>query len=280
VLAVSRGGARRLYTRRGEDVGARFPELLEALSFEGAIEGMVVAPSAEGRPSRIALEARLARPRAARAGNVPSRLLAYDLLDLAGEDLRGLALRERRARLEALAPATDRIAVTALLAAADWAALDALRMRAREGGAAGIVLKSWTASYPAEWLELRCDPLTAQLVLLYVERAAAGAPTATLGAWRGGELVPVAKADLADPELAARVVDYVRERRVDRFGPVEQVRAEAAEALVVAAAFAGVEPAPRRKAGLLLREARIVAVLEAAEPAEAARLEELEALLS
>src|SRR5690606_4347599 len=39
VQAVSDQGVRRLYTRTGEDIGGTFPDMLEALDFDGAIDG-------------------------------------------------------------------------------------------------------------------------------------------------------------------------------------------------------------------------------------------------
>jgi DNA ligase-1 len=279
VLAVSERGERRLYTRRGVDVGARFPEILDAHSIEGALEGVIVARDAEGRVARAALDKRLGSGRV-RAGDGPVQLILHDAHALAGEALGGLALRTRRARLEALAGALPsvRIVVGALEELADWAALDGLRAAARAAGAAGVVLKPWDARYrEAGWLEARCDPLTARLVLLYLERGLE-APTATLGAWRGESLVPVAKAALPDPGTAAAIADYVAERRVDRFGPVEQVRADADQGLVVEAAFDALEAAPRRKARLVLRGARVTAVRGELAPRAAARVEELAAL--
>jgi hypothetical protein len=103
--------------------------------------------------------------------------------------------------------------------------------------------------------------------------------TATLGAWSGGGLVPVAHAALPDPETAAAIEDYVADRRVDRFGPVEQVRADADQGLVVEAVFDAVEAAPRRKAGLVLRGARVAALHPDLAPGAAVNVAELEALL-
>jgi len=39
VQAVNEGGAKRLYSRTGEDIGKSFPDVLEALTFEAAIDG-------------------------------------------------------------------------------------------------------------------------------------------------------------------------------------------------------------------------------------------------
>jgi DNA ligase-1 len=281
VLAVVERGERRLYTRRGEDVTARFPEIADALAIEAAFEGVILMRDAEGRLARAALEARLGRRRRGRAAEPAALLLVHDLLALSGEDLRELALRERRARLEALAarlPA-ERVALTSVAPATDWLALDAARAQARIGGAAGVMLKAQDATYSAAaWLEWRCDPLSARLVLLTLERGP-DAPTATLGAWSGDRLVTVAKATLGEDGTAAAIADYVSERRVDRFGPVEQVRADTQHGLVVEAAFEAVEPAPRRKAGLVLRGAQVSAVRDDLTPTDAARVEALLALL-
>src|SRR5690606_35859178 len=39
VQAVSEGGVRRLYSRTGDDISSAFPDILEAMDYEGAIDG-------------------------------------------------------------------------------------------------------------------------------------------------------------------------------------------------------------------------------------------------
>src|SRR5690606_29057824 len=48
--AVGEGGVRRLYSRTGDDVATAFPDLVDAIDFEAAIDGelLVGSPSATG----------------------------------------------------------------------------------------------------------------------------------------------------------------------------------------------------------------------------------------
>ena len=66
---------------------------------------------------------------------VPVVLVAYDLLEESGEDLRPLALSERRGRLLALlarTPSAGRLVLSPSVELPDWAAAAEARHRARE----------------------------------------------------------------------------------------------------------------------------------------------------
>src|SRR5690606_5864270 len=130
----------------------------------------------------------------------------------------------------------------------------------------------------AEWVEWRCEPHRLDAVVLYVDWGA-WTPAATVGVRERDALVPLAKVVLADREAAAAVAGYAAEARVDRCGPVGRVAADAGRGLVVGLACAGIERAPRRKSGVRLREAHLVRVREDVAPREAARLDDLLALL-
>ena len=70
--------------------------------------------------------------------DVPVVLLAYDLLEWQGEDIREWPLERRRAQLEALAAAlasTGRIVLSAAVPFATWEELAELRRESRERGA-------------------------------------------------------------------------------------------------------------------------------------------------
>jgi DNA ligase-1 len=281
VLAVAEAGERRLYSRRGVDVGARFPELLDALEGDVALEGVIVARGPDGRVSRAALDARLKRAPQRRTMS-PAALMVHDALRIGGEDLRALPFGERRLRLEALFAdlGSSRLALSPSEAASDWSTLRMLRRDARTLGAAGVVLKPRDAAYGegAAWVEIRCEPLTLTGALLYVEYGLAGLE-ATIGVWNRKGFVPIAKAPITDDRDALKVADYAAESRADRFGPVIQVQANESAALLVEIAFDQIERAPRRKAGVVLHGARIVRLRPEAAPSEAAQLDDVRRLL-
>jgi DNA ligase 1 len=103
IQAVSERGQRRLYTRTGDDISATFPDVLEALDFEGAIDGEMLVMRDGALATFGDLQQRLNRKTvdAKLLSAFPAAIRAYDLL-LDGEtDLRALPFAQRRERLEA-----------------------------------------------------------------------------------------------------------------------------------------------------------------------------------
>jgi bifunctional non-homologous end joining protein LigD len=102
LLLALGGGTARAYTRSGLDWSDKFAGLLDAaieLDVGTAlIDGEAVVLDANGRSSFQALQGALK--------GAPNRIdyFAFDLLELDGEDLTGLPLVERKARLRALIP--------------------------------------------------------------------------------------------------------------------------------------------------------------------------------
>lgn len=112
-LLAFRNGARvELYMRSGQEVTARYPELVMALRDlpveRFLIDGEIVAVDERGRPSFQRLQARmgLTRPADIERGRalVPVSGVFFDVLALDGRDLRALPLHERKALLALLLP--------------------------------------------------------------------------------------------------------------------------------------------------------------------------------
>ena len=85
----------RLYSRTGEDISGAFPDLIDALDFDGAIDGELLILR-EGRVQSFnVLQQRLNRKtvNAKLLAEFPAHLRAYDLLVEGGEDLRELPVR-------------------------------------------------------------------------------------------------------------------------------------------------------------------------------------------
>jgi len=100
-ISVIKEGRARIFTRRGHDWSDRMPNIkaaLERLKVKSAvIDGEVVMIDKDGVSDFFALHLALARKCAPNA-----TLMAFDLLELDGEDLRPRPVEERRARLEKL----------------------------------------------------------------------------------------------------------------------------------------------------------------------------------
>lgn len=293
VQAVSDSGVRRLYTRNGEDVSAAFPDVIDHLSFEGALDGELLVRDGDALGSFNDLQQRLnrKRPDAKIIARFPAFVRAYDILADGGEDMRALPFAERRRRLEALIAAarSPRLDLSLLLSGEDWEAFAALRAGPAPPGVEGLMLKRWDSRYEIGrprglWWKWKRDPYRVDAVLMYAQRGHGKRSSLysdfTFGVWRGDELTPVGKAyfGFTDAELA-QLDKFVRDNETERFGPVRAVRAGADFGLVLEIAFEGLARSTRHKSGIAMRFPRIARIRWDKPAAEADRLETLEALL-
>ncbi len=302
IQAAGEEGARRLYSRTGDDISAAFPDVVDALEIDAAIDGelLVYRPDREGfEVAPFAdLQKRLNRKTVTKklVAESPAFIRAYDILHLAGEDLRPLGFEERRRRLEdwILAAAPARVDLSPLVDFAAWDDLAALRAAPPTDAIEGLMLKRRSAPYVAgrpkgEWWKWKREPFVVDAVMMYAQRGHGKRSSFysdyTFGVWRranggGRELVPVGKAysGFTDEELKS-LDRFVRENTTDRFGPVRQLRASEAEALVLEIAFEGLNRSTRHKSGLAMRFPRIARIRWDKPPAEADGIENLEALL-
>ncbi len=296
--------ARRLYSRTGDDISRAFPDLLEALDFDGAIDGELLIVR-EGRVQSFnTLQQRLNRKAvtAKMTAGFPAHLIAYDLLVEGAGDLRELPFAQRRARLEALVGGidTDRITLSPLVPFETWEALTQARADPAGHGAGGdaeavegVMIKRLASPYLAgrpkgHWWKWKRDPFNVDAVLMYAQRGHGKRSSFysdyTFGVWREGpdgtELVPVGKAyfGFTDEELR-RLDRFVRQNTIDRFGPVREVTHEPDEGLVLEIAFEALARSTRHKSGLAMRFPRVGRIRWDKRPADADRIEALEALL-
>jgi DNA ligase-1 len=286
------GGAARLFSRGGEEVTAAFPDVAGALAHDCVLDGeLLVRGATQGgeAASFSALQQRLNRKMASpkALAESPAFVRVYDLLFEGREDLRPLPWEARRARLEAFIARLDpaRFDVSALVEAADWEELAAIRSRARDAAIEGLMLKRRDAPYVAGrraglWWKWKRDPLTADCVMMYAQRGHGKRSSFysdyTFGCWsEDGRLLPVGKAysGITDAELA--MLDrFVRANTVARFGPVREVE----KTLVLEIAFDSIHRSPRHKSGLAMRFPRIHRIRTDKPAGEADRIATLMAL--
>jgi DNA ligase-1 len=301
VQAVREGGVARLYTRTGDDISGTFPDIVEALGFEGAIDGelLVGARGETGfETARFAdLQQRLNRKTVSSKllASHPAFVRAYDCLVMGGEDLRGAAFAERRKRLEALLAEKGgaRFDLSPLVPFRDADELRSLRAAPPEPIIEGIMLKRWDSTYQpgrpkGPWFKWKRDPHTIDAVLMYAQRGHGKRSSYysdyTFGVWtegeNGDELVPVGKAyfGFTDAELA-EIDRFVRNNTENRFGPVREVTHLPAKGLVLEIAFEGIARSNRHKSGVAMRFPRISRLRWDKPPSEADRLETLEKLI-
>lgn len=289
VQVVGRAGDRRIYARSGDDITHSFPDIAEAIDFDGALDGelLVRANGGEVAPFNH-LQQRLNRKTVSPAllRRHPAFVRAYDLLHHGEEDLRPLPFAERRRRLEnLLARPRERFDLSPLLPLRAWDDLGALRETARQRRMEGLMLKRWDSPYvpgrpKGPWFKWKRDPLTVDAVLLYAQRGHGKRSSYysdyTFGVWSGDDLVPVGKAYFGFTDEELRQLDrWIRTNTTERFGPVRAVR----PGLVFEVAFDSIHPSTRHKSGLAMRFPRISRIRWDKPHAEADRLETLQSLV-
>ncbi len=295
---------RHIYSRTGEDVSKAFPDLVEALDFEGALDGELLIVR-EGRVQSFnVLQQRLNRKAvtAKLVAEFPVHLRAYDLLVEGGEDLRDLPFGERRRRLEALVARLDdpRIDLSPMVPFGTWEELAAARADPASVGAGpdadaieGVMVKRAASPYlpgrpKGHWWKWKREPYLVDAVMMYAQRGHGKRSSFysdyTFGVWREGgagpELVPVGKAyhGFTDEELG-RLDRFVRNHTVNRFGPVREVEYGPDRGLVLEIAFEGLQRSTRHKSGVAMRFPRVHRIRWDKPAAEADRLETLERIL-
>jgi len=295
---------RRIYSRTGEDVSRAFPDLVEALNFEGAIDGELLIVRDGLVQSFNVLQQRLNRKAVTPKliAEFPAHLRVYDILTEGDEDLRDLPFVERRKRLEALVArlGDPRIDLSPTVPFETWEDLAAARANPASAGAGpdadaieGCMVKRASSPYlpgrpKGYWYKWKRDPYLVDAVMMYGQRGHGKRSSFysdyTFGVWREGpngeELVPVGKAyhGFTDEELV-KLDRYVRNHTVKRFGPVREVEYGKDRGLVLEVAFEGLQRSTRHKSGVAMRFPRISRIRWDKPAAEADRIETLEKIL-
>ncbi len=258
---------------RGEElVTDKFPELsvLAELLPNGTVIDGEILPFKNGEPlSFQLLQTRIGRKNVTKKilDKAPVIIMAYDLLEYEGKDIREISMAERRQLLEKILSKNDTaglIRVSPTVTAETWKELEAIRINARKHHSEGLMLKRKTSGYKSgrkrgDWWKWKVDPLTIDAVMIYAQRGHGRRANLftdfTFGVWNGDELVPFTKAysGLTDKEFR-EITGWVRRNTVERFGPVRSVT----PTHVFEIAFEGINASGRHKSGVALRFPRIL----------------------
>jgi DNA ligase-1 len=271
---IARPGAFALWSRGEELITDRFPELAPLADFlppGTVIDGEILAwDSAADQPLPFAdLQKRIGRKTVPKAllASAPAQMLAYDLLEDGGTDIRDQPFAQRRAKLEAIIAALPPglpLGPSPVIRFKTWESLTRTRATARERQAEGVMLKRAASPYftgrkRGDWWKWKLDPHTVDAVMLYAQaghgRRANLFTDFTFGIRDGNELVPFTKAysGLTDAEFA-EITRWVQSHTLERYGPVRKVPAE----LVFEIGFEGIQASPRHKSGIALRFPRML----------------------
>lgn len=318
---VKREGQVWIWSRGEELVTERFPEVQQRAAAwpDGTVvDGeLLVWPDDAPQPGSFnQLQQRIGRKTLPKKllAEAPVALLAYDLLELGGTDLRHEPQQLRRERLEAFAAAHG-LRLSPLVQAADWAAFAELRRTSRERGVEGFMLKQRSSRYGSgrtknegTWWKWKIEPLAVDAVLVYAQaghgRRASVYTDYTFAVWSRApadaaeaqavveaiarrepapardsgvlQLLPFAKAysGLSDEEFAT-VDRIIRASTIDKFGPVRSVK----PSLVFEIGFEAIHASPRHKSGIAVRFPRMLRIRHDKPLHEADTLQGLQALM-
>lgn len=297
----SYGGTKKLYSRSGDDITGAFPDIVEAINFEGVIDGelLVGGTARSNNPTRTFSDLQQRLNRKTVTGKMieeyPAFVRAYDLLFQGDEDIRAETYFERRKHLSDIiehAP-HDRFDLSALVPFTNWTELDTLRKEPPDPVIEGVMIKKKDSPYQAgrlkgPWFKWKRDPYNIDAVMLYAQRGHGKRSSYysdfTFGVWTetsdGEELVPVGKAYFGFTDAELEVLDkFVRDNTTDRFGPVRAVRAEPDFGFVLEVAFEGINRSTRHKSGVAMRFPRIARLRADKLPRDADRLSTLTAMV-
>jgi DNA ligase-1 len=321
---VKRDGQVWIWSRGEELVTERFPEVVAraaAWPDGSVVDGELLAwlPGSAAPASFHLLQQRLNRKTLPKKllAEAPVALLAYDLLEEGGSDLREQPQSARRVRLVAFG-ASHGVRISPAVEAADWPAFAALRESARERGVEGFMLKQRSARYGSgrtksegTWWKWKVDPLTVDAVLVYAQaghgRRASVYTDYTFAVWNrapadaaeaqavldaiAARLPP--QADTADPG-ALQLLPFAKAYSGlsdEEFAAVDRViRATTVDkfgpvrsvrpSLVFEIGFEGINASPRHKSGVAVRFPRMLRIRHDKPVAEADTLATLRALMA
>jgi DNA ligase-1 len=294
---VRRAGQTWLWSRGEDLITERFPEISAIRLPEGTvIDGEILVWKNDAPAPFAFLQQRIGRKTltAKMLGELPAVLVAYDVLEAGGLDIRTSPQGDRRRILERIVAeiAAPTLKLSPLVLAGSWDELAAMRDSARERAVEGLMLKAADSQYGVgrtkdngTWWKWKIDPYAVDAVLIYAQsgngRRASLYTDYTFAVWDrndAGErkLVPFAKAysGLTDAEIG-QVDAAIRRTTIEKFGPVRSVK----PTMVFEIGFEGIAPSPRHKAGIAVRFPRILRMREDKTIEEADTLDTLKGML-
>ncbi len=281
-----------IWSRGEELVTERFPELLSlgsTLPCNCVIDGEIMAWK-DGKPLPFNfLQTRIGRKNLSKQvlSTAPVVMVAYDLLEHNGRDLREEPLSARRILLESIVKETNalNLLLSERLQVESWDDATTLRAQSRKILAEGLMIKHCSSPYlvgrkRGHWWKWKVDPLSIDAVMIYAMkghgRRANLYSDYTFAVWQGTDLVPFAKAysGLTDKEMQ-EVDRFVKKNTIEKFGPVRSVTPE----LVFEIGFEGIAPSTRHKSGIALRFPRMLRWRKDKVAADANTLDDLRSIL-
>lgn len=292
VQVIKRGGEFFLWSDGEELITEKVPEiqaLAERIPDGTVIDGELLAVNDDIILPVSFLQARIKKKSLTKKHllDTPCLIMAFDLLEEHGQDIRSLSLIERRRKLATLIQYVGNPEVlrfSEALSVSSWEELAEKREEARDHQAGGLMIKRKISSYQADseqkdWWTWKVDPLIVNAVLIYAQRGRGPNTYSeyTFAVWdEEGTLVPFAK---VAPDLEAAEVkeinSWIKQNTVERFGPVRSVTGE----LVFEIAFEEINHSKRHKSGVVVRNPRMIRWIKEKKATEADQLVFLKGLI-
>lgn len=195
-LIATKGEEVRIYTRNGKDWTDKFRPLVgefAALDLPAClIDGELVATDAKGNPDFSTLQGVLKRGHGSQGREDELQFHAFDLIELAGEDLKALPNIERKERLEALlSTAKPPIYLADHVIGAGEKLFETMCAARQEG----IISKKMDAPYrharSKAWVKVKCTRRQEFVIVGWKKSTAKGRPFASLlmAQHENGELI-------------------------------------------------------------------------------------------
>lgn len=266
---------------RGEElVTDKYPEFqsfIGKIPNGSVIDGEILPFPEDGIGTFNDLQTRIGRKTVSKAllKKVPVILMAYDLLEWDGVDIRKLPFQDRRNKLHSLFELASKsdlyptLQLSQTMYFDSWEEVSSERTRAREMHSEGLMLKRKDSPYlvgrkKGDWWKWKVDPLTIDAVLTYAMRGHGRRSNLftdyTFALWNETEsgekeLVTFAKAYSGLTDAEFRKVDaWIKKNTLERFGPVRSVTPHH----VFEIAFEGIALSKRHKSGIATRFPRIL----------------------
>jgi DNA ligase-1 len=292
---IHRGAKVTIWSRGDEVITSAFPEIVQAaqtLPDGTVLDGEIVAfDENTNRPMSFAkLQPRINRKNVEPSfwPDVPIAFIAFDLLELAAQDLRSQPLADRRRQLTDLlknSPPIFRLSTPP--DCQNWTDVAQIIAQSRDRAVEGLMIKRWDSPYRAGrptglWWKLKVQPYTLDCVLIAAQsghgRRAGLLTDYTFGLWDDARqnLIPFAKAysGLTDEEIL-EVDSWVRRHTTQRHGPVHTVE----PLRVFELGFEAIQRSTRHKSGLAVRFPRMLKQRPDKKPQDADSLASLRELL-
>lgn len=296
---IRRNGEGFIWSRGEELITEKFPEFMKLIAWlpnGTCLDGEIIALPADfmnhlhPHPAPFStLQTRIGRKTLGKKilQDAPAGFIAYDLLEWDGKDIRNEPMGHRRTLLEKLFASIVEpgFFLSEKLSFDTWEALMQIRLKSRETGAEGIMLKRLESVYGTgrrrgDWWKWKMDPLTIDAVMIYAQKGSGRRSNLytdyTFAVRDGDRLVPFTKAysGLTDKEFA-QVDAFVKKNSLEKFGPVRTVKPE----LVFEIGFEGIAESKRHKSGVALRFPRMLRWRHDKKPDAINTLNDLKALL-